>query len=433
MAEVDRLPASVGQRLLWVLEQFRGEHGSTSCPIVLRLRGPLDVDGLIDGLTALTTRHESLRTTLTRRGTDLTQVIHAPRPVRLRHEDLGPDDTDSSLRGAISAEVTRPVNVSEWPTRATLFRLGEYDHALCLNLHHAATDGASCGLIVRDLEALTGGGSLPAVQWQYATFCRWQEEWLAGQGPDEDREYWSAHLERATLPRLPLRPTPPGTPWVSASVTGSIDATTVSLIERLARSQHTTLASALFAIYNLVLRELTGDDDLAVATFLANRTRPEVRNTVGLLANMAVMWTRAGDVDGVEDVLRRTHVTVMDGFVHQRLPYQLLRGDTLATPDRRADDVMFQLVPPLPSPLRIAGADAEIVVTDQLGSRFECEFQLYPQHGGLRVVLCYNRARLDDDVARRLVEGYERTARDVARRAERQASAPADAASPHRR
>ena len=71
---------------------------------------------------------------------------------------------------------------------------------------------------------------------------------------------------------------------------------------------------------------------------------------------------------------------------------------------------MFQLVPQLPAPPRIVGAEGEIVVIDQLGSRFECEFQLYPQHGRLQAVLCYNRARLDDDFAVRLVSDYVATA-----------------------
>jgi hypothetical protein len=64
--------------------------------------------------------------------------------------------------------------------------------------------------------------------------------------------------------------------------------------------------------------------------------------------------------------------------------------------------------------MHIAGAEAEIVVVDQLGSRFECEFQLYPHNGGFRAVLCYNRARLDDDVAARLVRDYVATAGAVA-------------------
>jgi hypothetical protein len=77
---------------------------------------------------------------------------------------------------------------------------------------------------------------------------------------------------------------------------------------------------------------------------------------------------------------------------------------------------MFQLVPELSAPLPMAGATAEIVVVDQLGSRFECEFQLYPRSVGLQAVLCYNRARLDDDVAKRLVSDYVATARAAAGR-----------------
>jgi hypothetical protein len=233
---------------------------------------------------------------------------------------------------------------------------------------------------------------------------------------NEDRAYWMRHLAGAQVPRLPLRPTPSETPWLSASITEMIGAATVSALGQIARQQHTTIASAVLAIYYMVLREHTGDDDLAVASFLANRTRPELQNTVGLLANMAVLRTRIGGRDDFSEVLRRTHTTAMDAFVHQRLPYQLLRGDTITEPGRRADDVMFHLVPQLSVPLRVAGTTAEIVVVDQLGSRFECEFQLYPQNGGLRAVLCYNRARLADDLAMRLVSDYVATARAVARR-----------------
>lgn len=411
MAEVTRLPASVAQRLLWVLEQFRGRHGSTNCPIVLRLHGRADAERLADGLTALTARHAGLRTTFTGRGARLTQVVHDPRPVELRRVDLGPGE----LREAVTREVARPVDAERWPLRATLFRLADDEYGLCLNLHHAATDGASCGLIVRDLHALAGDGPpLPPVRWQYEDFCRWQQAWLDGPESAEDRAFWAGHLAGARVPRLPLRAVPAGEPWRSASVTGTVDAETVAGLDRVARRQQTTLASATLAVYYLALHGLTGDDDLTVASFMANRTRPELRNTVGLLANMAVLRTPIGDPADVGEVLRRTHRTAMDAFVHQRLPYQLLPGGTVTEPGRRADDVMFQLVPQLPPPMRIAGARAEIEVVDQLGSRFECEFQLYPQNGGFRVVLCYNRARLADEVAARLVRDYVATAGAVA-------------------
>ncbi|MFI6318277.1 condensation domain-containing protein [Nonomuraea sp. NPDC050556] len=416
MAEVRQLPASVAQRLLWVLEQFRGQDGAANCPIVLRLRGPLDEARLEDGLSALTERHESLRTTFKGRGARLTQLVHEPRPVRLGRTDLTSDDPDRGLGEAIAGEVRVPVDASRWPARMTLFRLADDDHCLCVNLNHAVTDGSSCALVVRDLQSLTGGGPpLPKVRWQYARFCQWQEEWLAGPEMREDQTYWTDHLRDARVPRLPLRDAKPAE-WVSASATGTIDAPTVTALEQIARNRHTTLASALLALYYLVLRGITGDDDLAVASFLSNRTRVELRDTVGLMANMTVLRTHVGSADDFGELLRRTHDTAMGAFVHQRLPYQLLSGGTLTEPGRRADDVMFQVVPELPGNLRVAGADAEIVVVDRLASRFECEFQIYPQYGEQRVVLCYNSARLDDHLAARLVGDYIATAKAVTSR-----------------
>jgi len=155
-----------------------------------------------------------------------------------------------------------------------------------------------------------------------------------------------------------------------------------------------------------VLREHTGDDDLVVASFMA--TGP------GLSSGTPSGCWRTWSCCGHGSAARTTSARYSVAFTRRRWtrfdisdwPYQLLRGRHARRVRPQPDDVMFQLVPQLPAPLRIAGTEAEIVVTDQLGSRFECEFQLYPQARRAAAVLCYDRARLDDDFAARLVSDY---------------------------
>jgi hypothetical protein len=404
-----RVPASTAQRLLWLLERFRGGEGAVNCPIVLRLRGPLDEARLRTGLTALTARHESLRTTFEGRGRSLTQLVHPPGPVLLRRVDLaGHPDVESRLRAAVRAEIREPIDAGDWPVRHTLWRLGSADHALCVNMHHAVTDGWSCGLVLRDLDRLTraDGPPLPPVGWQYPQASEWHHAWLDSAQSRAERAYWRDHLAGARLPRIPLRPPVPGGERAGGNATGDIGAGVVDGLRRLARARRTTLAAVLLAVYYHVLGQVTGDDDLAVASFLANRGRPEVRETVGLLANMVVLRTRLCGAGTGPELIRRAHETVMNAFVHQRLPYQLLPADTIADRDRRPDDVMFQIVPEQRGPHAVAGATAEVVVLDELGTRFECEFQLYPRDGGMRAVLLYNRARLDPGWAAALVRDY---------------------------
>lgn len=411
------LPASIGQRLLWVLDQFRGEQGSANCPILLRLRGSLDEERLTGGLDALVARHESLRTTFSGRGSRLTQLVHPPRPVPLRRIDLSSaEDPELALRDAVTAEIGQRIDIGRWPTRVTLMRLGADDHALCLNMHHAVTDGGSCALVVRDLRSLTGKDAppLPPVRWQYSGFCDWQREWLASAAMRDERAYWRRHLAGARLPAVPLRRVPADAARRSAVVTAEIGAEVVSALGKVAVRHRTTPAVVLLAAYYVALHRLTGDDDVAVASFLANRTMPDTRETVGLLANMAVLRTRLAGADGFPEVLRRTHDTAMGAFAHQRLPYQLLPADTLAEQGRRPDDVMFQLVPKSDRRQPIAGTMAEVVLVDQLGSRFECEFQLYPRGEALHVLLSFNCARLDPEWAAKLVAEYVSSAAEIA-------------------
>src|SRR5262245_30092082 len=58
----ERLPLSWSQQRLWFIDQLEGGAAGYQVPIVLRLRGPLDLTALQRALDTLVLRHESLRT-----------------------------------------------------------------------------------------------------------------------------------------------------------------------------------------------------------------------------------------------------------------------------------------------------------------------------------------------------------------------------------
>jgi len=65
---------------------------------------------------------------------------------------------------------------------------------------------------------------------------------VAGSEVNEDRAYWAGHSPGPESRGFPLRPTSSGASWLSASVTGAIDAALVSALEQIARQQHTTIS-----------------------------------------------------------------------------------------------------------------------------------------------------------------------------------------------
>src|SRR5487761_476346 len=104
-------PASFGQEQLWFIDKFAPGLPTYNIPHALRLSGPLDHPALKRTLSALTRRHEALRTRLvTSDNGRPVQAIDPAQPVALDVADLSgfePGKQDARLRELINAEAVR--------------------------------------------------------------------------------------------------------------------------------------------------------------------------------------------------------------------------------------------------------------------------------------------------------------------------------------
>jgi non-ribosomal peptide synthetase component F len=96
------------------------------------------------------------------------------------------------------------------------------------------------------------------------------------------------------------------------------------------------------------LHGLTRQQDLAVASLVANRARPEVAETVGFFVNMVVLRTAVAPGEPFRRLLRATRKTVSDALAHQGLPFQMLPPHAVRSEREgrvvRADDLVVQFV-----------------------------------------------------------------------------------------
>lgn len=203
------MPASIGQRLLWLMEHYRGDgRGMLNQPLALRMAGTVDMEALDLAYSELVKRHESLRTTFTGRGGRLTQLIHGPEPMRISQIDLSSaQDPTTAAHDALTVDLRTPVDPTLWPVRATMWHAGEKEHVLCLNMHHLVTDDWSCSVLARDLGLLYRRArgeevELPEVGWQFADWAQWQQQNLSGAKLRKLDEYWRGKLTGARAAQL---------------------------------------------------------------------------------------------------------------------------------------------------------------------------------------------------------------------------------------
>ncbi|MGH3369999.1 MAG: condensation domain-containing protein, partial [Nocardioidaceae bacterium] len=180
------LPASFGQRRLWLLQELEPGSGPAYIEhVAVRMHGPLDDAALQRSVDALVARHETLRTAITLVDEEPMQAVAPELTVPIGRIDLtgDPGRLDEVLRG----HVRLPFDLGRAPLfRLALIRLGEDDHAFAAAFHHAIYDQWSGSVFVRELLAFyrsfTEGHApeLRELPIQYGDFAAWQDERTGG-------------------------------------------------------------------------------------------------------------------------------------------------------------------------------------------------------------------------------------------------------------
>lgn len=398
--EERQAPASIGQRLMWLTERRGGAKGALNPFNAFRLRGPLRDGALLDALRELVVRHESLRTTFSGRGPGLTQVVHPPYPIPDRVVKLA-DIPEAEFRDAVRAEAHHRFDLgTEWPCRMRLFRIGQEDHVLTIVVHHIVTDGWSMGVLMDDLQMLyavhLGRRAEPPEPpaWHQADFALWQQQCVENGSFDRKVTYWREALgngQPISLPSILQLPSPgrehePGV--VQYDLPNKIE-----MLFREAASRHcSTFFSALFAAFTGYLAACTGQGKIVMPVFFANRTRKEVRRTVGYMANLVLLSIDLTDQPPFSELVHRAMRIVMEAIANQEVPYHVVPPPDSGFARRRHPELVL-------SYLEIVGSGAlelaELEVRPHdldvaIGTKFAVELHFIARSDGLKVACVYS-------------------------------------------
>ncbi|WPP34315.1 condensation domain-containing protein [Streptomyces sp. CL7] len=319
-------PMSYAQQRMWFLDQLMDHQAIYHTPVVLRLRGPLDVPALGRALTGLVARHAVLRTRFAR---DRQIVEDPPARVPLPLEDMSGLDAagrDRALREHVARAARQPFDLTAAaPVRARLWRFAPDDHVFALFLHHAVVDDWSIPLLVgelsRDYVAAPGeSGPREAPGVGYADYAAWQRDRITGPVGERQAEYWERRLTGAVPTALPAdRPVPRKPTWAGETITGVT--LPPRLTEALTAAHDGPLLTVLATALNALLSRWADSTDITVGTVFAGRIRPELEPLIGFFANTVVLRTSTAGDPSLGALLQRTAEVVADAHRHQELPF----------------------------------------------------------------------------------------------------------------
>ena len=389
------LPLSLAQQRLWFLDQFLAESTDYFIPMAVRITGELDVGALTSALREIVDRHEVLRTSVS---TVDDQPVGLVRPAEeFTLELVTPDPanrTGAGLAEAVAEEGFRPFDIERGlPIRASLLRLGERDHALCLTVHHMVFDEWSTVIFFAELEALYGAfttgrpSPLPPLPVQYADVAVFQESRVDSPELAAKLDFWRAELDGATpfelagdLPRPPRG----GAPARIRSFT--IDPDVTARLARLAADTGATLFMTLLAAWQTLLYRYSGDADVTLGTTAAEREVTESESLIGFFINMLVLRGDLGGNPGFAELLARTRDRTLEAYAHRDVPFDRLVAELGGERDLSRTP-LFQIVIRLANERRKDAALPGLAVTPLPGppipAKYDLELDFAHRDGGL--------------------------------------------------
>jgi amino acid adenylation domain-containing protein len=417
-----QVPISFAQQRLWFLDQLEPGNASFNISRAVRVKGKLNLEALRQALNATLARHESLRTNFTSIDDEPVQVIAPTREIELQLVDLGelPEtNRESEARRLASEEARRAFNIAQDQLlRVALFRLDDQDQVLLLVLHHIVSDGWSMGILYRELETLYEAfdnscpSPLPPLPIQYGDFARWQRDWLQGQVLDEQLNFWKQQLAGAPamLELSTDKPRPAIQTFGGAYHTSMVGKELTDSLNELSRREGGTLFMTLVAAFQTMLYRYTNQQDIVVGTPIANRTRTETEDLIGLFVNTLVVRTHFSGNPSFKELLGRVREVSLDAFAHQDLPFEKLVEEI--QPERSLGhmplfQVLFALQNVPKSAWKLGSLDLTDFALDKSTSKLDLSLYVGERVEGLSLTFEYSTDLFDTATIERMAANFQ--------------------------
>ena len=409
---------SFSQERLWFLHQLEPNTSTYNSSAAIRCKGSLDAGKLERSLNEIIRRHEVLRTAFEIIQDQPVQVVVPEASLKLLVIDLH-DEIDSEARAQrlIAEHMRRPFDLTRVPVlRAALFKVTQAESILLLTIHHIASDGWSFGILFRELALLYNASDdpcaapLPALTIQYRHFAAWQREQVEREFSAVQLAYWKRQLGNLPVLELPTDyPRAPVLSYRGALHPVRLSQSTTERLKTLSRREGVTLFMTLLAAFKVLLYRYTRQEDVVVASPVANRNRTEFEELIGCFFNTLVLRTDLSGNPSFRELLTRVREVCLTAYAHQDLPIEKLLEELRPARDLSRNP-LFQVMLILHNTpvgnLDFSGLQAELFEIERESANFDLTLSLTESAEGLTGSLEYSADLFEHSTIARMVEHF---------------------------
>ena len=379
---------SSAQKRLYVISQIQKDNITYNIPVLMKLKGYIDIDSLEKAINQLVKRHESLRTGFKLENDEFIQDIYDELKIDLDIKTGNEEKIEDILHDFI-----RPFDLESAPLmRAEIFKYKEDECIFMMDFHHTIFDGGSVEVLISELTKLYSGEELDDLEIQYVDYSQWHnnEEFK------EQEKYWLEEFSEGALEiDMPTDFTRPSQRTFNGDfVQVELNEDIKNKILNLSKNLDTTEYNILLSTFMLLISKFSRNEDVIVGTPVSGRTHPDVENIIGMFVNtLAIKATVNSDLCFREFANNITEKTI-DAFGNQDYPFEKLVEKLDGNKDASRNplfDIMFAFENIEKPSIKFGDVEGELISKREKIAKFDLTLDIDNFDDGYTLVWEFNK------------------------------------------
>lgn len=405
--------ATPNQQHIWLMSQIQEASPSYNITSSFYIRGTLDVERLNQSVQSVIQRHSILRSHYHTEGDILIQTVDDEFDFQVETFEL--NAKTSTIEKLAQAEASKPINITQGPLfRLLLFTQETGPSLITLVIHDLIFDKWSLGIFWKEISAFYQGEALIPLSIQYDDFAHWQRTWLQSADAQKQLHFWREELKDLPQP-LPLPTDSPYPETINDQgklAQRPLPASLSKQIHDLASQTQTSPFVLCLLGFNLLLRRYCQEDDLLIATPVANRRQKETAALIGFFLNTLPIRIRLNEKQSVTDALVSLRAHTLELISQQDIPlHHITEGIDIPRVAGRHPlcqvMLVYQREAEAQPPIQLGNTDIEHTIIDICTSKFDLTLFVAEQADHLNCVLEYRSDLFQESTASRILEHFE--------------------------
>ena len=423
-------PLTFSQRELWETSPAPPADVSNHICCIINVRGLISSEDCVACLQRVVNRQEVLRLSFLPGKNGPVQFIRSRSEPVMRFRDV-PSNTPPQKIEELALQIFyQPFDLVQGPLyRAEIIRRAPDDLLMVFAIHHAIADGWTLGVFVQDLSAAyvlqrTGAtNGLPPVPTSYSAWGAAERAFWQPSELEPRIAFWKSQL--AETHHLWTSLEQPNMIFVPRRLVSQLPAEITRAVRELARRNGATLFSTLLAAFQVALSRWTGEEDIVVGTPMANRTRQDVRETMGYFSGIVPLRGQVERDRAFSEHVRMVHQATVDSLANGMPFAELVRALGGSRTPRRNPifEVRFALQNhPVPD-VEIRGLSLKLRMRSTGTPRFDLGCEITEHGEALEVVWLFRECLFSQPEIEELVRLFRTVLEGVCRSPERRTAA----------